>query len=168
MLAQTEESLHKAQSPIIIKKNSRESLKPVIPLFNSQNPSTSPRQGPLSSYAPSLQIPHHGAFTSAPGSSMSSPSRIPMRGFSPEQIASSTFWVEKPYPDVALLGLWSLFHHGERRSFSQWGIEAWKKDIKEPDEERKIAAKRMFLETKGVEFVHERCLEILGDVVEWY
>ncbi|KAF9614142.1 hypothetical protein IFM89_015461 [Coptis chinensis] len=97
-------TLHKAQSLIIIKKNSRESLKPVIPLFNSQNPSTSPRRGPLSSYAPSLQIPHHGAFTSAPDSSMSSPSRSPMRGFSPEQIASSAFWAGKPYPDVALLG----------------------------------------------------------------
>ncbi|PIA49333.1 hypothetical protein AQUCO_01300281v1 [Aquilegia coerulea] len=96
--------LHKDQSPSAIRKNSRESTKPVNHLFSSQNLSTSPRRGPLSAYAPTLLIPHNGAFTSAPDSSMSSPSRSPMRGFSPEQIASSNFWAAKPYPDVGLLG----------------------------------------------------------------
>lgn len=97
-------TLHKDQSPVVVKKSSRELLKPVNHLFNTQNHSTSPRRGPLSAYAPTLQIPQHGAFGSAPDSSMSSPSRSPMRGFSPEQIATSAFWAGKIYPDVGLLG----------------------------------------------------------------
>lgn len=97
-------TLHKDQSPAVIRKSSRELVKPVNPLFSAQNLSTSPRRGPLSAYAPTLQIPQNGAFASAPDSSMSSPSRSPMRGFSPEQIASSAFWAGKTYPDVSLLG----------------------------------------------------------------
>ncbi|KAL5727402.1 mitogen-activated protein kinase kinase kinase [Ranunculus cassubicifolius] len=96
-------TLHKEQSPVVIRRNLRE-LKPVNLSFNTQSLSTSPRRGPLSAYAPTLQIPQNGAFASAPDSSMSSPSRSPMRGFSPEQIASSAFWAAKPYPDVPVLG----------------------------------------------------------------
>ncbi|KAF8379537.1 hypothetical protein HHK36_028976 [Tetracentron sinense] len=94
----------KERSYIVTRKNSGEALKPANHLFNNQTPSTSPKRGPLSTYAPNLQIPHHGAFCSAPDSSMSSPSRSPMRAFGPEQVATSAFWAGKPYPDVALLG----------------------------------------------------------------
>ncbi|OVA14004.1 Protein kinase domain [Macleaya cordata] len=97
-------TMHKDQFPIIAGKNSRESLKPANLVFNHQILSTSPRRGPLSNYAPTLLIPRNGAFASAPDSSMSSPSRSPMRGIGAEQIASSAaFWAGKPY-DVALLG----------------------------------------------------------------
>ncbi|KAJ4950764.1 hypothetical protein NE237_027596 [Protea cynaroides] len=96
--------MHKDHSPIITRKNSREALKPTYPLFNNQILSTSPKRGPLSNYAPNLLIPPHGAFGSAPDSSMSSPSRSPMRAFGTDQLSSSAFWAGKPYPDVSLLG----------------------------------------------------------------
>ncbi|KHG27990.1 Mitogen-activated protein kinase kinase kinase 2 [Gossypium arboreum] len=53
---------------------------------------------------PNLQIPHNGAFSSAPDSSMSSPSRSPLRAFGSEQIMNSPFWAGKTYADVTLLG----------------------------------------------------------------
>ncbi|KAF8380216.1 hypothetical protein HHK36_027698 [Tetracentron sinense] len=96
--------MHMDQSPIVTQKNSREALKPANLLLNNQTLSTSPRRGHLSTYAPNLQIPHHGAFCSAPDSSMSSPSRSPMRVFCPEQVTTSAFWAGKPYTDVCLLG----------------------------------------------------------------
>ncbi|XP_043696693.1 mitogen-activated protein kinase kinase kinase YODA-like [Telopea speciosissima] len=97
-------TMHKEHSAIITSKNSREVLNPTNPSFNNQILSTSPKRGPLSNYAPNLQIPSHGAFGSAPDSSMSSPSRSPMRAFGTDQITSSAFWAGKPYPDVSLLG----------------------------------------------------------------
>ncbi|KAK9143789.1 hypothetical protein Syun_013189 [Stephania yunnanensis] len=96
-------TLNKDQFTIVARKNLKESPKPVNVLFN-QGLSTSPRRGPLSAYAPTLQIPRHGAFASAPDSSMSSPSRSPMRAFGPDQIASSGFWAGRHYPDINLLG----------------------------------------------------------------
>ncbi|KAF6157728.1 hypothetical protein GIB67_037301 [Kingdonia uniflora] len=92
------------QSPIVSQRNSRETPKLANPPLNNHVLSTSPRRGPLSMYAPTLQIPNHGAFASAPDSSMSSPSRSPMRVFGAEHIASSAFWAGKPYLDVTLLG----------------------------------------------------------------
>ncbi|XP_042516149.1 mitogen-activated protein kinase kinase kinase YODA [Macadamia integrifolia] len=97
-------TMHKDHSPIITRKNSVEALKPTNLSFNNQILSTSPKRGPLSNYAPNLQIPPRGAFGSAPDSSMSSPSRSPMRAFGTDQISSSTFWGGRPYPDVSLLG----------------------------------------------------------------
>jgi hypothetical protein len=47
-----------------------------------------------------IQIPPHGAYFSAPDSSMSSPSRSPMRVFGPELVMNSGFWVGKSYPDL--------------------------------------------------------------------
>lgn len=94
--------MHKDHSPIITRKNSTEVLTPVNPLFNNPILSTSPKRGLLRTYAPNLQIPHHGTFGSAPDSSMSSPSRSPIRAFGPDQITA--FWAGKAYPEVSLLG----------------------------------------------------------------
>lgn len=96
----------KDRSPIITRRNSRETLKAANPLFNNQSLSSSPKRGFLSTYSSNIQIPHQGIFGigSAPDSSMSSPSRSPMRAVCPDQIAGTAFWASKPYPDVALLG----------------------------------------------------------------
>ncbi|XP_077220752.1 mitogen-activated protein kinase kinase kinase YODA-like isoform X2 [Tasmannia lanceolata] len=98
--------MHKDQSSLINRRNSKETLKPTNPLFNNQGFSTSPKQGLLSTCPSNLQIPHYSAFGigSAPDSSMSSPCRSPMRVVCPDQITASAFWAAKPYPDVALLG----------------------------------------------------------------
>uniref|UniRef100_A0A2P2MVA3 mitogen-activated protein kinase kinase kinase n=2 Tax=Rhizophora mucronata TaxID=61149 RepID=A0A2P2MVA3_RHIMU len=64
--------------------------------------SASPKRRPLSTHVPSLQVPHHGVLCNAPDSSMSSPSRSPMRAFGTD--INSCFWVGKPYSDVSLLG----------------------------------------------------------------
>nr|DAD47333.1 TPA_asm: hypothetical protein HUJ06_017270 [Nelumbo nucifera] len=96
--------MHKDHSLTYNRKGSREVPKLVSPLFNNQVLSTSPKRGPLSSYAPNLQIPHHGAFGSAPDSSLSSPSRSPMRVVGADQMTSSAFWGGKPFGDVAFGG----------------------------------------------------------------
>ncbi|KAK4480739.1 hypothetical protein RD792_013821 [Penstemon davidsonii] len=83
---------------------SRESPIPVSLSSIKKVPSSPPRRRPLHSQVPNLQVPHHGAFCSAPDSSMSSPSRSPMRGFGYEQVTSSTFAAGKQYPDLAFLG----------------------------------------------------------------
>ncbi|PHT78418.1 Mitogen-activated protein kinase kinase kinase YODA [Capsicum annuum] len=64
----------------------------------------SPKRRPLNSHLPSIQIPSHGALFSAPGSSISSPSRSPMRAVGCEQVSSSTLWAGKTYQDFPLLG----------------------------------------------------------------
>jgi hypothetical protein len=74
-------------------------LKPVN-TFNHQILSTSPKRRPLGSHVANIQIPPNGAFFSAPDSSMSSPSRSPMRVFGPELVMNSGFWVGKSYPDL--------------------------------------------------------------------
>lgn len=76
-------------------------LKPANLMFQNQILSTSPKRQPSSMHMQNIQIPHHGAFSSAPDSSMSSPSRSPMRAFGPEQFMNSGFWARKPYPDIA-------------------------------------------------------------------
>lgn len=53
---------------------------------------------------PNLLVPYHGAFCSAPDSSMSSPSRSPMRAFGTEQATNAAFWVGKTYSDVTFVG----------------------------------------------------------------
>ncbi|KAL5747511.1 hypothetical protein ACOSP7_024513 [Xanthoceras sorbifolium] len=92
--------MQKDKSPIINQKSAKETLKPVNILFNNQTLSTSPKQR----HVQNIQIPHPGAFYSAPDSSMSSPSRSPMRAFGPEQVLNAGFWTGKPYSDIALLG----------------------------------------------------------------
>ncbi|XP_059640260.1 mitogen-activated protein kinase kinase kinase YODA [Cornus florida] len=94
----------KDQSPIATQKNSREMLKPDNIFLNNQTLPTSPKRGPSSNQVPNLQIPRHGAFYSAPDSSLSSPSRSPMRIFGPELVMNSGFSAGKPYPDITLLG----------------------------------------------------------------
>ncbi|XP_077241933.1 mitogen-activated protein kinase kinase kinase YODA-like [Tasmannia lanceolata] len=98
--------MHKDRPSIITRRNSKKTLIPSNPCFNSQGFSTLPKQGLLNTYPSNLQIPHPGAFGigSAPDSSMSSPSRSPMRVVCPEHFTSSAFWAAKPYPDVSLLG----------------------------------------------------------------
>ncbi|KAK9265363.1 hypothetical protein L1049_003513 [Liquidambar formosana] len=96
--------MQRDKSSIFTRKNSKETLKPANLLFNNQILLTSPNRGHLSTHLPDLQIPHHGAFYSAPDSSMSSPSRSPMRVLGPEQVMNCGFWAGKPYSDIALLG----------------------------------------------------------------
>uniref|UniRef100_A0A2N9FVP3 mitogen-activated protein kinase kinase kinase n=1 Tax=Fagus sylvatica TaxID=28930 RepID=A0A2N9FVP3_FAGSY len=91
--------IYKDQSPVVNQKNSKEILKPVN-TFNHQILSTSPKRRPLGSHVANIQIPPHGAYFSAPDSSMSSPSRSPMRVFGPELVMNSGFWVGKSYPDL--------------------------------------------------------------------
>lgn len=84
--------MHKEQSPVISQVNSKESTKPADFSLNSQIPSASPRRIPFSNHVNNLQIPSRGPFCSAPDSSMSSPSRSPMRAFGPEQVINYSLW----------------------------------------------------------------------------
>lgn len=77
----------------------RGSSGPVDLSSNKHVSSSPPKRRPLATHVPNLQVPHHGAFFSAPDSSMSSPSRSPLRSFGNEQLISG-----KPYPDFPLLG----------------------------------------------------------------
>lgn len=79
-------------------------LKPANILLNYQTSPASPKQRPVNSNVAHLQVPHQGAFLSAPVSSMSSPSRSPMRVFGHEPVTNSGFWLGKPYADLSLLG----------------------------------------------------------------
>ncbi|XP_020539546.1 mitogen-activated protein kinase kinase kinase YODA isoform X2 [Jatropha curcas] len=83
---------HKDQSHIFSPKYSKEILKPADFSLNNQIPSTSPRRAPLSTHVQNMQIPHRGALYSAPDSSLSSPSRSPMRAFGPEQAINCGLW----------------------------------------------------------------------------
>ncbi|KAL2920714.1 Mitogen-activated protein kinase kinase kinase YODA [Bienertia sinuspersici] len=81
-----------------------EANKPVSVPLSNQGAKASPRTRPLRNHVPNLQVPLHGAFCSAPDSSMSSPSRSPLRTPNSEQVLNAAFWASKPYPDVNLLG----------------------------------------------------------------
>ncbi|CAL9030149.1 unnamed protein product [Prunus brigantina] len=93
--------MQKDQFPTIDQKNSKETVKPDNLLFNTQILSPSPKRRPSSTHMQNIQIPYHGAFFSAPDSSLSSPSRSPMRVFGSEQVRNSNFWAGKPYPEIA-------------------------------------------------------------------
>ncbi|GLU05820.1 hypothetical protein SLE2022_228980 [Rubroshorea leprosula] len=95
---------HKDQSPTVPQKNSREALKPAELLLNNQILSTSPKRRPLSGCVQNVQIPNHGAFCSAPDSSLSSPSRSPLRVYGLEQVWNSGPCSAKPSLDIAFLG----------------------------------------------------------------
>ncbi|XP_020540846.1 mitogen-activated protein kinase kinase kinase YODA isoform X2 [Jatropha curcas] len=100
----TSSALVKDHPSTVTQIHLREAKKPADISFGNHTPPTSPKRRPLSGHVPNLQVPHHGAFFSAPDSSMSSPSRSPMRAFGTEQVINSAFWAGKPYTDVTLLG----------------------------------------------------------------
>ncbi|XP_073016276.1 mitogen-activated protein kinase kinase kinase YODA-like isoform X1 [Primulina eburnea] len=93
----------KDQSPVapVI---SRETPFPVNVSDNKITFSPPCRRQHLKSQVLNLQVPPHGAFCSAPDSSMSSPSRSPMRAFGYEQVTRSAFPAGKIYPDIPFLG----------------------------------------------------------------
>ncbi|MQM11959.1 hypothetical protein Taro_044872 [Colocasia esculenta] len=94
----------KDRPSVFTQKSSRETAKPAGTFLNNQTIHTLPKQGVLTPYQANVQMSRHGAFASAPDSSMSSPTRSPMRVVCPEQIPTSAFWGAKPYNDVHLLG----------------------------------------------------------------
>ncbi|GMI75530.1 EMBRYO DEFECTIVE 71, MAP KINASE KINASE KINASE 4, YODA [Hibiscus trionum] len=94
----------KDQSSTVCQSNSREARKQSNISFGNNISPKAPKRRPLSNQVSNLQIPQHGAFSSAPDSSMSSPSRSPMRAFGTEQVMNSPFWAGKTYTDVTLLG----------------------------------------------------------------
>ncbi|KAL8207816.1 hypothetical protein R6Q57_007228 [Mikania cordata] len=82
----------------------REKVKPVKASMNNQTVPASQKRLPLSRHMAKLQIPQSGAFFSAPDSSMSSPSRSPMRVLGPEPTLTSGFWAGRPYTDTGFIG----------------------------------------------------------------
>lgn len=94
----------KDQSSKAAQNDSVEAPRPVNILLSKQTTTTPHRKRPLGNHVPNLQVPPHGAFFSAPDSSMSSPSRSPLRMANPEQVLNTAFWASKPYTDVSLLG----------------------------------------------------------------
>ncbi|XP_022737566.1 mitogen-activated protein kinase kinase kinase YODA-like [Durio zibethinus] len=95
---------HKGQLLVINQKDPKEILKPANMSLNNQYLSTSPKRGPLSNHVQNLQIPQRSAFSSAAESSMSSPSRSPMRAFGIEQLWNSGPCTGKPFSDIVFLG----------------------------------------------------------------
>ncbi|KAG5144534.1 hypothetical protein JHK84_030077 [Glycine max] len=91
--------VHKDQPPITIQKNSRVSSKPAPQLCNHQLLYNTPKGASL--HLPNPQIASSGGLWSAPDSSMSSPSRSPLRMFGSEQVLNSGFCTGKLYPDLA-------------------------------------------------------------------
>ncbi|KAL2542080.1 Mitogen-activated protein kinase kinase kinase YODA [Abeliophyllum distichum] len=89
-----------AVAPVILS----ESPVPMNLSSNKNVSSSPPTRRQLSNQVPNLQVPHHGAFCSAPDSSMSSPSRSPMRASRYEQVTSSAFTTGRHYPDLLFLG----------------------------------------------------------------
>ncbi|XP_073064308.1 mitogen-activated protein kinase kinase kinase YODA-like [Primulina eburnea] len=89
--------------PSVTPAISRES--PVtVNLSAKKTVSSAPKRRPLSGRVPNLQIPRYGAFFSAPDSSMSSPSRSPIRISGYEQVTGSAFPAGKLFPEHLLLG----------------------------------------------------------------
>ncbi|KAI3731325.1 hypothetical protein L1987_62513 [Smallanthus sonchifolius] len=87
-----------------MKVHSRDVAKPQDHLFDNHTSSSPSRRKLLSSHVPNLPAPYHGAVFSAPDSSISSPSRSPLRAFGTEQVINSAFFSTKPNPDFPFLG----------------------------------------------------------------
>lgn len=96
--------IHRDQSSTAVRKSPMETAKPASTLLNGQFLSSSPKRGLLRSQQTVTHGARNGAFGSAPDSSMSSPSRSPIRGVFPEHIPTNAFWAAKPYSDVTFLG----------------------------------------------------------------
>ncbi|KAH1139713.1 hypothetical protein AAZX31_10G220500 [Glycine max] len=96
-------SMLKDQPPAVSLLNSTGVKKPGNILSNHMS-STSPKHRPLRNHVPNLQVPPHGAFYSTPDSSLSSPSRSPLRAFGTDQVLNSAFLAGKPYPEVNFVG----------------------------------------------------------------
>ncbi|KAL3755742.1 hypothetical protein ACJRO7_002746 [Eucalyptus globulus] len=94
----------KDQKPTVAHISPREARRPANLCLSNHVSPASPKQRPLNSHLPNLQVPFSGTLYSAPDSSMSSPSRSPLRGFGTEQVVNSAFWSGKHYADVTLLG----------------------------------------------------------------
>ncbi|KAL9237322.1 hypothetical protein vseg_011885 [Gypsophila vaccaria] len=94
----------KDETTKVLPTDSKEAERPVSSPPSNQNPTASPTKRPLRNHVPNLLVPSHGAFSSAPDSSMSSPSRSPMRISNNEQATNTAFWASKAYPDVTFLG----------------------------------------------------------------
>lgn len=93
----------KDQSSAVSQPNSRE-VKKTANILSNHTPSTSPKRKPLRHHVPNLQVPPHGIFYSGPDSSLSSPSRSPLRAFGTDQVLNSAFWAGKPYPEINFVG----------------------------------------------------------------
>ncbi|KAK2404568.1 mitogen-activated protein kinase kinase kinase YODA [Trifolium repens] len=93
----------KDQPSAVSQVNSRE-VKKSANILSNHTPSTSPKRRPLRHHVPNLQVPPHGIFYSGPDSSLSSPSRSPLRAFGTDQVLNSAFWAGKPYPEVNFIG----------------------------------------------------------------
>lgn len=92
------------QFPFANKKNSKKMSQSADILLNCRMSPTSPKQGPADAKVSHLQVPHQGSFLSVLDSSMSSPSRSPMRVFCHEPVTNGGFWIGKPYADLSALG----------------------------------------------------------------
>ncbi|KAK9063192.1 hypothetical protein SSX86_017062 [Deinandra increscens subsp. villosa] len=93
----------KDQLPVM-KIHSRDVAKSSDHLFNNHTSSSPSRRKMLSSHVPNLAVPYNGAVFSAPDSSISSPSRSPLRAFGSEQVINSAFFSTRPNPDFPFLG----------------------------------------------------------------
>ncbi|KAL6503914.1 hypothetical protein OROGR_025837 [Orobanche gracilis] len=99
-----------AGSPLSISLKDHSAVAPVISPFpvnlscNKNVSASPPRRRPFNGQMPSLQVPHHGTLWSAPDSSMSSPSRSPIRTCGYEQVTSTAFTTGKLYPDFPFIG----------------------------------------------------------------
>lgn len=88
------------QSPFANKKNSKAESQPADVLLKCRTSPSSPTKRPANAKVAHLKLPH----LSFPDSSMSSPSKSPMRTFCHEPVTNNGFWLGKPYADLALLG----------------------------------------------------------------
>ncbi|XP_047971606.1 mitogen-activated protein kinase kinase kinase YODA isoform X2 [Salvia hispanica] len=90
----------KDQFPFAKKKSSKEMSPPADNLLHCQTSPASPKKRHVDAKVARLQVPN----LSVPNSSMSSPSRSPIRGFCHEPLMNGGVWLGKPYADLSLLG----------------------------------------------------------------
>ncbi|WOL07396.1 hypothetical protein Cni_G16137 [Canna indica] len=95
-------AMHK--DPFSTQRSPREMTKTTNLFFGNQITSVSPKWGVPNTYRSNMQTSRNGAFASAPDSSLSSPSRSPIRVLCTEQIPPSSCWVSKTHNDVTFVG----------------------------------------------------------------
>eukprot|EP01018_Ginkgo_biloba_P011951 Gb_15399 [translate_table: standard] len=99
--------IHAGQSPKQNRKAAQQETRRsnIIVSNNQKLPFSAKRGFSNNREAPKhLQIPVNGALCSVTDSSMSSPSRSPMRTYVSEHSPNGAFWGTKPYPDAGLFG----------------------------------------------------------------